>query len=306
MRDRRFRTGFTLIELLVVIAIITILAAILLPGLAHIRERARLVVCLNNCRQLAIMSNVYTVDYDGMFPYAHNDTYAYEPSYGLVRWRDDMMPRRRYIYQVWGLKSSHTSGSCVECGCGIRTRKPPGKYLTDPGSFYCPGYIHRWGMKDGNVKYWPDMNLVWGIDGNPRPNDCRVRSITISYTVFQGGWRNADGTLSVPNRIVPQFKPLSVSSPPVSWLFADRYRTSSNRFELEKVNHLVGSYSELTVPFNVVHIDGHACTHQWDPEYTPKLRYGRSNSIPYGNEKGSLPVGKQLTGVDTDKDKRGK
>ena len=131
MRKRRVRTGFTLIELLVVIAIITILAATLLPGLAQVRERARLVVCLNNCRQLGIMSNVYTVDFDGMFPYAHNNTYAYEPSYGLVRWRDDMMPRRRYIYQVWGLSDD----SAVESGGNNWTRKAPGKYLTDPGSF---------------------------------------------------------------------------------------------------------------------------------------------------------------------------
>jgi len=75
--------AFTLIELLVVIAIIAILAAILFPVFAKVREKARQTSCANNSKQWGIALVQYVQDNDENFPLMGNEgnTHLPYPSY---------------------------------------------------------------------------------------------------------------------------------------------------------------------------------------------------------------------------------
>ena len=61
-------SGFTLAELLVVITIILILAALIMPAVKGVRERAQAAACAQNLRQIGVGLRLYIADNDGRFP----------------------------------------------------------------------------------------------------------------------------------------------------------------------------------------------------------------------------------------------
>lgn len=62
------RRGFTLIELLVVIAVLAILAAVLFPVFARVRESARQTRCRAQLRQIGMALAIYRDDYAAIPP----------------------------------------------------------------------------------------------------------------------------------------------------------------------------------------------------------------------------------------------
>src|SRR6266516_783159 len=126
-RERRQQCGFTLIELLVVIAIIAILAAILFPVFAQVRQKARLTSCLSNLKQLGSALSMYVQDYDEMLT-PHLD-----------RW-----PKG---------KPSPDAGTSVVANS---LKAAWGPYIKNDGVFRCPGdtAVEATKWNTGETSYW--------------------------------------------------------------------------------------------------------------------------------------------------------
>jgi prepilin-type N-terminal cleavage/methylation domain-containing protein/prepilin-type processing-associated H-X9-DG protein len=63
--------GFSLLELLVVMTVISVLTALLLPGVQSARRKSRQVVCLGQLRQLGLGLAMYREEHDDIYPPAN-------------------------------------------------------------------------------------------------------------------------------------------------------------------------------------------------------------------------------------------
>ena len=113
--------GFTLIELLVVVAIIAVVMSLILPALQSTVDRARIVACANNQRQIAVAHVNWANDHEG----------------GLLM-ETPANPWRAYMVAA---APNNTDAYVKDCAAVPNTGMLyKGGYLAVPQSFYCPAW----------------------------------------------------------------------------------------------------------------------------------------------------------------------
>ncbi|MBN8527582.1 MAG: prepilin-type N-terminal cleavage/methylation domain-containing protein [Planctomycetes bacterium] len=130
------RHAFTLIELLVVISIIAILAALLLPAVALVRDVARSTVCMNNLRQVGMAVHGYAQDWEGLLIPAYRGA-NYSGVGGPAAWPD--LPGSPWA-QYWNWRGALELEGVLDnvtvkgSGAGVQVLKCPVQLKAKPAT----------------------------------------------------------------------------------------------------------------------------------------------------------------------------
>ena len=231
------RRGFTLIELLVVIAIIAILAAMLLPALGRAKQKSQSIACINNLKQLATASMVYSVDFRDYWPPNNSG----DDAVNLAN------PPAGYVPKVWaeGREGSNLLDEQTAQGMLSDRISLLAPYVKAKAVFRCPGDRKPW--KVNNVVVMRPrsfgMNAYVGWTG-PRWHDMPNES---RYQIFKKTTDNRGGSLIFS---FGEIHPDSLCRPMFGM-----------NMDAQTIYHFPGNYHGQVS--NFAFLDGHAEFHHW-------------------------------------------
>lgn len=242
------KRAFTLIELLVVIAIIAILAAILLPALAHAKAQAMSVKCMSNKKQLQIAWTMYADDSNQILADNHDyDDYGqYSPPIppGTPCWCEGKMD--------WtsGIVNTNLLGLV---GYGYSLLGPyVGKNVL---IFTCPADVFASAAQ--RAMGWPN----------------RCRSIAMNGNIGPGRRWDFQWSQLYTNPVT-KMNGFTIPAPSMSWVFLDEHPDwlDDAQFYIDPAaTNGVGQFTELPGNYHsdacgISFADGHAEIHRWlDP-----------------------------------------
>ena len=170
------KKSFTLIELLVVIGIIAMLMGFLLPSLSAAKQIAKKVTCMSNIRQMGIITQLYTNDWDGRYMPAWNvyvtPTTAWCGSYsnvGGVRYMDvtesPLWPymQEKQVMRCNSFKPQEVkyAGSGQISGYGINSQYVAGDPVVDASDGYFGMSSYSKPARTGHIKR-PGETILFG------------------------------------------------------------------------------------------------------------------------------------------------
>jgi prepilin-type N-terminal cleavage/methylation domain-containing protein len=290
--------GFSLIELLIVVAILTLLAAIILPGLARARELAYFTTCKSNLKQNGIGLLVFTGDNNGRLPEIGNPC---APGDGLgARGRIGSWPSCEYktefgtewirtIYDDW-YNPSWGKGYGLDWNGNkfgtIGRPRRPGKYLNIEIMWDPISIVHDWCFNFADV-YTPTKYPTYAGNEIGRDRAARGRPRSVSYAYFVGAigcaqqlpdhiskhWGGTGDNIGneEPFRWATKSRSMNVANKPSCWLAAC-WPPGDTRFCVSRwgntrrrwVSHFGARLAKMGVfKFNVVHLDGHVDDTMW-------------------------------------------
>jgi prepilin-type N-terminal cleavage/methylation domain-containing protein len=129
------KRAFTLIELLVVIAIIAILASLLLPALSAAKQKAWVISCVSNLKQIGLGLRMFADDNEDLYP----------QSGGAITWNltDPNSPSNGWMQQVYG-------------------------YVQNTNVYRCPGNAQLPATNQSPFNYFNGVRAAYVAAGNQR------------------------------------------------------------------------------------------------------------------------------------------